>query len=360
MVDLKSTEVSDIEKKILCHPNVGALVLFTRNFINPEQLQALLDDVRSVRPDIFIAIDHEGGNVQRFQRHGFRSLPAARVYGDVFDLNNEVGIQLARQYGEDMANDLLAYGIDLSLAPVVDLHGESNVIGKLDRAFHTKPEVVELLAEAFIDGMNKAGMPAVAKHFPGHGSTLIDSHIGQPTCDKTEKDLRETDLKPFRGLIEKNKLGGIMPAHITYPHVDSQNIASFSTIWLQGILREQLGYQGIILSDCLSMKGADCGDLKTRSELALKAGCDMLILSNQEPDLLLDVLNTVSIEQSQESIKRLELFKMQMNRFNRSKNTSNEARGLSPHKLFAAGSLKSQVMKKQNEDNEDLNKTTSI
>ena len=166
MIDLLGTEILEEEVALLQHPDVGALLLFARNFTHPTQLKKLIDTVHSIRPDIFIAVDHEGGIVQRFQRHGFRALPAARVYGDVFDLNPETGIKLAQQYGEIMVRDLLAYGIDLSLAPVVDLHGVSTVIGALDRAFHRDPDIVVILAAAFIRGMNKTGMPSVGKHFP--------------------------------------------------------------------------------------------------------------------------------------------------------------------------------------------------
>ncbi len=315
MIDLEGTEVSEIEKKILQHKNVGAIILFTRNFTNPEQLKKLIEDVRSIRPDIFIAVDHEGGIVQRFQRHGFRSLPAARVYGDVYNLNPVAGIKLALQYGEIMANDLLAYGIDLSLAPVLDIHGVNSVIAKLDRAFHSDPNVIIKLAEAFIQGMKVAGMPSVSKHFPGHGSCSFDSHVVKPTYDASENQLRDNDLKPFVNLIQKKLLAAVMPAHVTYTAIDSENPAGFSKVWLQKILREELDFQGIILSDCLGMAGADIGDMKTRSERALEAGCDMLIVCHQTREALFNVLETVSFNQSNESSKRLDIFKQQMVHF---------------------------------------------
>ena len=315
MVDLLGTEVTEEERAILQHPNVGALILFTRNFTNPDQLRHLIETVRSIRPDIFIAVDHEGGIVQRFQRHGFRSLPAARVYGDVFDLNPEAGIRLAEQYGEIMARDLLAYGIDLSLAPVLDVHGASNVIAKLDRAFHANPDVIVQLATAFIHGMNKAGMPAVGKHFPGHGSVLADSHTTMPISDATEEQLRNGDLKPFIELMSRQVLGAVMPAHVTYTAIDADKPAGFSKIWLQDILRHQLHFQGLVISDCLGMAGADIGNMNTRASQALEAGCDMLIVCNQTRALLLDVLQTVAVEQSPESAQRIEAFKRQMVRF---------------------------------------------
>lgn len=315
MVDLLGTDVSEEEKVILRHPNVGSLILFSRNFTNPEQLKALISTVRSIRPDIFIAVDHEGGIVQRVQRHGFRSLPAARVYGDVFDLNPEAGIKLARQYGEIMAKDLLDYGIDLSLAPVLDVHGVSNVIAKLDRAFHHDPDVIVALATAFIQGMNQAGMPAVGKHFPGHGSVSSDSHIAMPVSDATEEQLRNGDLKPFIQLISRRLLGAVMPAHVTYTAVDASNPAGFSKVWLQDILRNELQFPGLVLSDCLGMAGADIGNMNTRANRALEAGCDMLIVCNQTRALLLEVLETVKFEQSPGSAQRLETFKRSMVRF---------------------------------------------
>ncbi len=319
MVDLLGTEVSEEETNILKHPNVGALILFSRNFTNPDQLKHLIETVRIIRPDIFIAVDHEGGIVQRFQRHGFRSLPAARVYGDVFNLNPEAGIKLAEQYGEIMAKDLLDYGIDLSLAPVLDLHGISSVIGKLDRAFHSDPDVVVLLATAFIQGMNKAGMPATGKHFPGHGSVSSDSHISKPTLDASMETLREKDLKPFIDLMSKDLLAAVMPAHVTYTAIDADNPAGFSKIWLQGILRDTLNFNGLVLSDCLGMAGADIGDMNIRANQALEAGCDMLIVCNQSRALLYEVLQTVTFVQTKESGERIEAFKSQMARFSSEK-----------------------------------------
>ena len=315
MVDLLGTEVLDEEKEILQHPQVGALLLFTRNFTNPNQLKALIRTVRHIRPDIFIAVDHEGGIVQRFQRHGFRMLPAARVYGDVYDLNAKTGLSLAAHYGEIMARDLLDYGIDLSIAPVLDLHSSSDVIGKLDRAFHHSPDSVAALAEAFIRGMNQAGMPAVGKHFPGHGSVSSDSHISMPVCEKPFVEIMQSDLKPFIELANKKVLGGVMPAHVTYMALDPVNPAGFSNIWLQDILREQLHFQGLVISDCLGMSGADIGNMNTRVHKALSAGCDMVIVCNQSRALLREVLQSVTYAQPQQSLQRIEAFKKSMYRF---------------------------------------------
>ncbi len=319
IVDLKGTEILEEEIPILKHPNVGALLLFTRNFSNPQQLKNLIAEVRAIRPDIFIAIDHEGGIVQRLQRNGFRSLPAARVYGDTYDINPETGIKLAQHFGEIMATELLAYGIDLSFAPVLDLHGCSDVIGKLDRAFHADPEVVVKLATAFIEGMNKAGMPSVGKHFPGHGSVTSDSHITQPMLDKSAEDLRNTDLKPFIKLISQNKLDAVMPAHVTYTAIDPVAPAGFSKIWLDTVLRKELQFPGLVISDCLGMAGADIGNMNTRANQALQAGCEMLIVCNQSRELLYTVLQTVTFKQTEESLQRIEAFKSKMRYFSDNK-----------------------------------------
>jgi beta-N-acetylhexosaminidase len=315
IVDLLGTEILEEEIAILKHPNVGALLLFTRNFTNPQQLKNLLDTVHSIRPDFFIAVDQEGGIVQRLQRHGFRSLPAARVYGEVYDLNAEVGIKLAQQFGEIMASDLLTYGIDLSFAPVLDIHGASDVIAKLDRAFHHDPEVVSELARAFIHGMNNAGMPAVGKHFPGHGAVSADSHTAMPVSDDSKEKLWNADLLPFIKLISENLLGAVMPAHVTYPSIDPNKPAGFSKIWLQTVLRGELNFQGLIISDCLGMMGADIGNMDTRANQALTAGCDMLIVCNQTRTVLSNLLQTLIFQQTKESLQRMEVFKSRMLRF---------------------------------------------
>lgn len=348
MVDLEGTELSEMERKIVQHPLVGSVILFTRNFTNLLQLEQLINSIRAINPEIFIAIDHEGGVVQRFQRQGFRALPAARVYGDTYDLDPETGIRLARTYGELMANDLVAHGIDLSIAPVLDVHDNNLVIARLDRAFHHDPDVIALLAGAFIEGMNAAGMPAVGKHFPGHGSVTSDSHIAMPVSHASMDELKAKDLKPFITLIENNLLNALMPAHVTYTAIDANKPAGFSSIWLQEILRKQLHFKGLVLSDCLSMTGADIGDLKTRVEEALHAGCDMLIVCHQPRELLLALLNDLTTEQSPESAARIVAFKSRMNRFSKSK----RAHQLKIKKSHDAGTTIS--------PNSKLNTTTTI
>ena len=350
MVDIEGTELSNIERELLAHPNVGAVILFTRNFINPEQLAQLTAEIRSINPALFIAVDHEGGNVQRFQRQGFSSIPAARSYGKVYDVHPEVGLAHAQEYGKIMAQELLAHDIDLSLAPVLDLEGNSRVIGGLDRAFHSAPDAATALAGAFIQGMNDAGMPAVGKHFPGHGSIVSDSHIAMPTSSASLEELEAKDLKPFSELISKDLLTAVMPAHVTYEAIDKNNPAGFSKVWLHTILRTKLGFKGLVLSDCLSMKGADIGNLKTRAERALNAGCDMLIVCHQPRELLLQLLHSPSIEQTSESAVRISAFKKQMPRFSKGP--------ISPYPLHERNAVdKAQVIAGPNDE---FNKTVEI
>ncbi|CAM4465644.1 MAG: Beta-hexosaminidase [Legionella sp.] len=350
MVDIEGTELSNIERELLAHPNVGAVILFTRNFINPEQLAQLIAEIRSTNPALFIAVDHEGGNVQRFQRQGFSSIPAARSYGKVYDLHQEAGLAHAQEYGKIMAQELLAHDIDLSLAPVLDLEGNSRVIAGLDRAFHAAADAVAKLAAAFIQGMNDAGMPAVGKHFPGHGSIVSDSHITMPTSPAPLEELEANDLKPFSELINKSLLTAVMPAHVTYEAIDENNPAGFSKIWLHDILRTKLGFKGLVLSDCLSMKGADIGNLKTRAEHALNAGCDMLIVCHQPRKLLLELIQSPSIEQTPESAARITAFKKQMIRFSKGH--------ISPYSLY--GKKSADEIQVIAGPNDEFNKTVEI
>jgi len=309
MIDIESTQISAEEIELLKHPQVGAVLLFSRNFHNSDQLKDLVFTIHQTNSELFIAVDHEGGYVQRFQRHGFRALPAARIYGDTYDLNPDAGLELARNYGRVMAQDLINCGIHLSLSPVLDLHGNCPVIGQLDRAFHADPNVLTQLAEAFIAGMNSVGMPAIGKHYPGHGSVLLDSHIDKPICDVSWEQLCNEDMLPFLTLIQKNALAAIMPAYVTYSQIDPTQPAGYSSIWLNKILRQQQGFTGLILSDCLSMRGADAGDLLLRAELAVRAGCDMLIVSHQPRNVLYKLIDDTSIQQNDESVDRIVLFR---------------------------------------------------
>ncbi|MPY21655.1 beta-N-acetylhexosaminidase [Shewanella sp. YLB-07] len=277
MLDLLSTQASEAELEQLKHPMVGGLILFTRNFVDREQLIALIKSIREVRSDLIIAVDHEGGRVQRF-RDSFTLIPAmgdilSHAGGDVSKAQT-----WAVELGFLMAIELLACDIDLSFAPVLDLDRVSRVIGK--RAFGSEPEIVISLAESFISGMNQAGMAAVGKHFPGHGSVETDSHLAQAVDERCEAEIRNLDMLPFKTLIEQQKLQGVMPAHVIYPKVDP-NPAGFSPYWLKQVLRGELDFQGVIFSDDLGMKGAGVvGGYKQRAKAALDAGCNMILVCN--------------------------------------------------------------------------------
>lgn len=306
MIDLEGFQLAASEEALLQHRNVGGVLLFTRNFIAVEQLKQLVKDIRAAanRP-ILITVDHEGGRVWRFNE-GFTKLPPMKYYGALYQQKGSKAqaLKLVQNAGWVMATELLECGIDLSLAPVLDLDtGISQVIG--DRAFDGDPIIVSELAGAFIEGMNQAGMRATGKHFPGHGGCAPDSHIAQPVDDRTLEELLAQDMIPFKSL--QARLDAVMPAHITYPAVDSVP-AGFSSRWLQAILRGQLGFQGAIISDCLSMKGAAIGgDFVVRARMALDAGCDMVILAQQERSAVAWILDNLEREGNTASQQRLAL-----------------------------------------------------
>ncbi|MDX5298488.1 MAG: beta-N-acetylhexosaminidase, partial [Gammaproteobacteria bacterium] len=248
------------------------------NFESISQLRALTGAVRAVRPEILIAVDHEGGRVQRF-RDGFTRIPPMRALAEVYARDAQDGRALARHTGWLMASELIASGLDFSFAPVLDLDcGRSTVIG--DRSFGSTPDVVTALAGALIDGLHEAGMAAVGKHFPGHGHVVADSHLEIPVDERPLDALRGWDMQPFQALMP-SALDAIMPAHVIYPAVDDYP-AGFSTVWLQEILRGQMGFDGVIFSDDLSMEGASvAGGYAGRAAAALAAGCDMVLVCNQ-------------------------------------------------------------------------------
>ena len=304
MIDLSSTMLTADEEVLLTHPRIGGVILFARNYENSLQLKNLIATIRNIakRP-LLIAVDHEGGRVWQFET-GFTKLPPAHEYGVLYHKDLPKALQLVRDAGIIMAGELLECGVDLSFAPVMDLDkGISEVIG--DRAFHRNPLVVTELAQAFIEGMNTIGMRATGKHFPGHGGCALDSHIAQPVDSRSLEELLADDLIPFMRLAPF--LGAIMPAHIVYPKIDNVP-AGFSRRWLQEILREQLAFNGAIISDCLSMQGAAIGgDFVIRARLALEAGCDMVILCHQRSEALTWVLDNLDRDGTKEASRRLAL-----------------------------------------------------
>lgn len=277
MVDVAGTALSAEDRELLRHPAVGGVILFTRNYQDPGQLAALAGEIHALRtPALVVAVDQEGGRVQRF-RSGFTALPALRQVGHKLDESHGQGLALARAHGWMMAAELLACGVDFSFAPCVDLdYGLSTVIG--DRSFHARAAAVAELAAAYMHGMRDAGMAATAKHFPGHGAVVSDSHVTLPV-DRRELADMDQDLRPYRLLIE-NGLPAVMVSHVLYPQVDAVP-ASFSARWIGGVLRDELQFRGLVFSDDLSMLAtAAMGDIVQRSTRALAAGCEVLLVCN--------------------------------------------------------------------------------
>lgn len=283
MIDVAGQHLTVEDRELLAHPLVGSVILFTRNYDNPTQLAQLVSGIHAVRsPALLVAVDHEGGRVQRF-RPGFSVLPAVRGIGHHYDLDRGVGLEMARQMGWLMAAELLACGIDFSFAPCVDLdYGVSEIIG--DRAFHARAAAVGELAVAYMHGMRDAGMAATAKHFPGHGAVVADSHVALPV-DRRELVDMEQDIAPYRLLIA-NGLPAVMVAHVLYPAVDNVP-ASFSRRWIAEILRREMRFAGVVFADDLSMVGAEAvGGVVERAERALAAGCDVLPVCNSRASVI--------------------------------------------------------------------------
>ncbi len=295
MLDLQGTTLDEQEREMLQHPLVGGVILFTRNYENPEQLTALITEIHELRsPPLLIAVDHEGGRVQRF-RQGFTRLPAMRRFGELYEHDKRRARQLAELAGWVMASELRAVGVDFSFAPVLDLdYGISAVIG--DRAFHRRPQVVAELANAVMQGMHRAGMAATGKHFPGHGAVEADSHEAIPIDSRRYEDIVAEDMKPYELMIS-NGMAAVMPAHVIYSNVDAQP-AGFSPFWLKEVLRHRMSFQGVIFSDDLSMEGASvAGDYVARARAALAAGCDVALICNNREGAL-QILRGLEVEPS--------------------------------------------------------------
>jgi beta-N-acetylhexosaminidase len=278
MIDISGPGLTTEDRELLRHPFVGGVVLFSRNFDSRAQLRQLTADIHLLRePRLLIAVDQEGGRVQRF-RAEFTELPALAAIGEVYDHDHARGLALARDCGWLMAAELRAAGLDFSFAPVLDLRTtQSSIIG--NRAFHADPHTVTRLARAYVAGMRDARMAAVGKHFPGHGCVAADSHVELPVDGRDIYDIEQADLVPFRGMIESG-IEGIMTAHVLYPKVD-RNPAGYSKIWIRDVLRADMRFDGVVFSDDLSMAGADAGGAYVdRARAALSAGCDILLICN--------------------------------------------------------------------------------
>ncbi len=285
VLDIAGTTLTKADKARIKHPLTGGLILFARNWENRRQLTELTSEIKKLRPDMLICVDHEGGRVQRFRTDGFTSLPAMRVLGELWMKDALTATDAASATGHVLAAELRACGVDLSFTPVLDLDfGASSVIG--ERAFHRDPRVAALLAKSLMHGLLLAGMGNCGKHFPGHGFVKADSHVAVPVDKRSLKAILADDAKPYEWL--STTLSAVMPAHVIYPKVDSHP-AGFSPRWLKEILRAQMGFTGAIFSDDLSMEGArhlEGGQLTyaEAASVALNAGCDMVLLCNQSVD----------------------------------------------------------------------------
>jgi beta-N-acetylhexosaminidase len=299
MLDVEGVALTPADRDLLREPAVGGVILFTRNYESPDQIADLVSEIRALRsPPLLIAVDHEGGRVQRF-REGFSPIPAMRHFGIEYDVDPESATVLARQAGWLIASELRAAGIDLCFAPCVDLDwGVSEVIG--DRAFHRNPDAVGDLAAAFARGLRSAGMAAVAKHFPGHGAVVADSHLDLPVDRRNYGDILD-DMRPYEKLIRNGQVAGVMLAHVVYRQMDDLP-AGFSSYWIERELRSRLGFGGAIFCDDLSMKATDAyGSMRRRAQRALDAGCDMILVCNdrrraeQAVESLSDYSNPLSL-----------------------------------------------------------------
>ena len=277
MVDIEGVELDSTDIDLLKHPLIGGVILFSRNYRDPEQLISLTKQIHEIKtPNLLIAVDQEGGRVQRL-RNGFTEIPAAATIGSVYDENKQKALALAERCGWLLAVELRAVGIDFSFAPVLDLFTEKSTVIN-DRAFHKDPAAIVDIAGSFVAGLKRGGVAAIGKHFPGHGSVEADSHLELPVDERSYYDISHLDLIPFRRLAEK--LQGVMPAHVLFPQVDRVP-AGFSRVWIQQILREEFNFQGVVFSDDLTMKGAlAAGDIIERATAAKNAGCDMILICN--------------------------------------------------------------------------------
>ncbi|HEY3600219.1 MAG TPA: beta-N-acetylhexosaminidase [Paraburkholderia sp.] len=304
MLDVAGKTLSAADERRLAHPMTGGVILFARHFESRAQLTALTDAIRDIREDLLIAVDHEGGRVQRFRTDGFTVLPAMGELGALWDSDVLHATQVTTAVGYILAAELRACGIDMSFTPVLDLnYGQSQVIG--DRSFHRDPRVVALLAKSLNHGLALAGMANCGKHFPGHGFAQADSHVAVPVDERALDEILADDVAPYDWL--GLALASVIPAHVIYPRVDAKP-AGFSRVWLKQILRGQLGFEGAIFSDDLSMEAArQGGSLAEAATAALEAGCDMVLICNQpeEAGKVLDALRFKASKESRRRIKRM-------------------------------------------------------
>lgn len=311
-LDVMGLELNAEDRGRIKHPLTGGVILFGRNFANRQQLSRLTAQIKSLRPDVLISIDHEGGRVQRCRVDGFTHLPAMRRLGDLWLVKTKgihpaqsaaTAMAAATACGYVLASELRSCGVDFSFTPVLDLDfGRSAVIG--DRAFSRDPQIVFALAKSLNEGLRLGGMANCGKHFPGHGWAEADSHVAIPVDERSLNEILNDDAKPYDWL--DLSLSAVMPAHVIYPKVD-KHPAGFSQVWLHSVLRQDLGFEGVIFSDDLSMEGASvAGSVVKGAQLALDAGCDAVLICNR-PDLADQLLNELTVTKAKqaESMTRL-------------------------------------------------------
>ena len=297
MLDVAEFSLTEQERQRLLHPSVGAVILFARNYQGRAQLRSLIEQIKSLRtPALLVAVDQEGGRVQRFKNE-FSILPPAAHFGELWDQDKHIAPMRAFESAYRMASELIEVGVDFSFAPVFDVTSEdSEVIG--DRSFHGNPQAASELLGAYIDGMHQAGMVAIAKHFPGHGGVGGDSHHCLPVDKRSFTEIDENDLMPYRELV--CELQGVMTAHVLFEQC-CQQIPTYSSYWLQTVLRESLGFDGVIFSDDLTMQGAVDGvdgtqhSIVASAQSAIYAGCDMVLVCNK-PELAQQLLDGLEFE----------------------------------------------------------------
>ena len=301
LLDLEGISLSKKENELLLNPHIGGVILFARNISSRDQVQKLCGEIKKINPKLLIAVDQEGGRVQRLKK-GYTILPTMQKLAKFLNSDSDKNFSFATDLGWLMASEVIASGIDISFAPVLDLdNSRSSIIG--DRSMGDNPEEVIAIASEFIKGMNQGGMQATGKHFPGHGGIFADSHVNFSQDTRSLLELESHDLLPFDAL--KFQLGAIMTAHISFVNIDKE-IATFSKFWLQDILRNKIGFTGIIFSDDLSMKGSDyVGGIEAKVGKALESGCDMVLICNDRPAAIeaINFLEKEKISQSQKVTK---------------------------------------------------------
>ncbi|WP_264769909.1 beta-N-acetylhexosaminidase [Coxiella burnetii] len=299
IIDLEGVALSPQERELLQHPQVAGVILFTRNYENPSQLRSLIQTIKKIRP-LFVAVDQEGGRVQRFHR-GFTDLPSMRYFGECYQHDPLQARKHLENALKTLVHELKEVGIDVNMTPVLDIdQGKNEIIG--ERSFSGDPRVVEALGSVVIDTLHANRMPAVAKHFPGHGGVTADSHQALPIDERDPEAILQCDWIPFSAL--SSRLDAIMPTHIIYPAFDEKP-ATFSRYWLQDMLRQRLNFRGVIISDDLTMQGAAViGDYPTRAAQALEAGCDLLTICNSREGVIA-ILDSLLHYRNPESQQRL-------------------------------------------------------